>query len=121
MQVAPSGGQLCSKCCHVVAELILSHRFNFWVRCASDNVSQCGSFPFFKYLSSVAQFEFLFIFKTDPFTFASSFFVGVSLRDIQSFRNFPRYGAVRVSFLRFTEQRRDFCESFFFVLVSFQI
>ena len=30
--------QLVCKCCHVVAELILSHRVNYWVRCASGNV-----------------------------------------------------------------------------------
>ena len=39
--MAPSGGQICNKCkrCHVVAKFNPSHGANFWVRCASGNVS----------------------------------------------------------------------------------
>ena len=39
--MAPSGGQICNKCkrCHVVAKFNPSHEVNFWVRCASGNVS----------------------------------------------------------------------------------
>ena len=40
--MAPSGGQICNKCkrCHVVAKFNPSHGVNFWVRCASGNVSE---------------------------------------------------------------------------------
>ena len=39
--VAPSGGQICNYCkwCHVVDKFNPSHGVNFWVRCASGNVS----------------------------------------------------------------------------------
>ena len=41
MQVAPSGGQICNYCkwCHIVDKFNPSHGVNFWVRCASGNVS----------------------------------------------------------------------------------
>ena len=41
MQVASSCGQICNECkwCHVVALFSPSHEVNFWVRCASGNVS----------------------------------------------------------------------------------
>ena len=41
MKVAQSGGQIfnLSMWCHVVAKFSPSHRVNFWVRCASGNVS----------------------------------------------------------------------------------
>ena len=39
--VAPSGGQICNygKWCHVVDKFNPRHGVNFWVRCASGNVS----------------------------------------------------------------------------------
>ena len=42
-QMAASGGQTCNQCkwCHVVAKFNPSHGDNFWVRCASGNVSLC--------------------------------------------------------------------------------